>query len=142
MEEPFGSIPDSLMEKALELYPNLMDYNQVDFVAVGAEGSWVMGIMGQLVFWDKIEAQVIKHLTRVWTETGSVRVSASSPLGTRPTSNSWIRIKNRTWNCHLSGLISTSSSLRRVKSHGMCQTNGKTRFGDTWKRSTSSIFKA
>jgi len=79
MEEPFGTIPESLYEKASELYPNLSHYDQVDFVAVGVDGSWVMGVQGQFVFWDNIEAQIIKHLTEVWQNVGAIRNVELSP---------------------------------------------------------------
>lgn len=80
MEEPFGTVPDSLFEKAAELYPSLTHYDEVDFVAVGYEGSWVMGVKGQFVFWDKIEAKVIKHLTTAWQTAGAIRVRYHLPL--------------------------------------------------------------
>lgn len=75
MEEPFGTVPDSLVEKAAELYADLTHYDQVDFVAVGYDGSWVMGVKGQFVYWDKIEAKVIKQLTTAWEAAGAIRVS-------------------------------------------------------------------
>lgn len=74
MEEPFGNIPNSLFQTAQELYSDLTYYDDIDFVAVGVNGSWVMGALGQLVYWDNIEAKVIKQLTGVWQHSGTIRV--------------------------------------------------------------------
>ncbi|KAG8842610.1 hypothetical protein FRB96_005249 [Tulasnella sp. 330] len=79
MEEPFGKIPDSLYQTAQGLYSDLAYYDDIDFVAVGVNGSWVMGALGKLVFWDNIEAKVIKQLTDMW-ESGTIRNVELSPV--------------------------------------------------------------
>ncbi|KAG8990892.1 hypothetical protein FRB95_004589 [Tulasnella sp. JGI-2019a] len=80
MEEPFGNVPDSLYQQAQEVYPNLACYGDVDFVSIGVDGSWVMGILGKHVFWDNVEAKAIKQLTDVWQVAGSIRNVELSPV--------------------------------------------------------------
>jgi hypothetical protein len=73
-EEPFGSVPSTLIAKTGEIYPEMKHYGQVDFVAVGMGGAWVIGVMGKLCFWDKVEATVVKKLASVYSRGESLRV--------------------------------------------------------------------
>ncbi|KAG8944705.1 hypothetical protein FRC04_001604 [Tulasnella sp. 424] len=78
-EEPFGRIPDTLVNKTMEIYPSMQHYGQVDFVAVGMGGSWVIGVMGKLCFWDKMEGKIVEKLAKVYEEGESLRNVVIAP---------------------------------------------------------------
>ncbi|KAG9019794.1 hypothetical protein FRB90_007937 [Tulasnella sp. 427] len=78
-EEPFGRIPSTMVEKTLDIYPSMQHYGQVDFVAVGVGGSWVIGVMGKLCFWDKIEGKIVEKLAKVYEDGESLRNVVIAP---------------------------------------------------------------
>ncbi|KIO24161.1 hypothetical protein M407DRAFT_103553 [Tulasnella calospora MUT 4182] len=78
-EEPFGRIPTTMVQKTMEIYPSMQHYGQVDFVAVGMGASWIIGVMGKLCFWDKIEGKIVKNLAKVYEEGESLRNVTIAP---------------------------------------------------------------
>ncbi|KAG8902091.1 hypothetical protein FRB99_004845 [Tulasnella sp. 403] len=81
-DEPFGTIPDSMVARTVELYPELKHYGEVDFVAVGKGGSWVIGVTGSLCFWDKLGPKIVQRLARMYSEGGGLRNVVLSPSDT------------------------------------------------------------
>ncbi|KAG9021503.1 hypothetical protein FRB95_002033 [Tulasnella sp. JGI-2019a] len=80
VEEPFGRLPESLIDGAEDLYPGLKHYGQTDFVAIGAGGSWVMGVMGRLLFWEGVHADVIKKAVGCWQNKARILNVELSPV--------------------------------------------------------------
>ncbi|KAG9050600.1 hypothetical protein FS837_004125 [Tulasnella sp. UAMH 9824] len=115
-EEPFGSIPTTMVQKTMEIYPSMQHYGQVDFVAVGMGGSWVIGVMGKLCFWDKLEGKIVEKLAKVYEEGESLR-----NVTIAPTSNSIyvIEAKDGTvqyrvpdeWHAKIKGHLHPSNAL-------------------------------
>ncbi|KIO24163.1 hypothetical protein M407DRAFT_26437 [Tulasnella calospora MUT 4182] len=71
-EEPFGQFPDTLAQKISEIYPSMEHSDQVDFVAVGKGGSWVMGAMQGLCFWDRIEGKLLRDVLKLYNKGGGL----------------------------------------------------------------------
>ncbi|KAG8914940.1 hypothetical protein FRC01_003857, partial [Tulasnella sp. 417] len=115
-EEPFGRIPNTMVQKTMEIYPSMQHYGQVDFVAVGLGGSWVIGVMGKLCFWDKLEGKIVEKLAKVYENGESLR-----NVTIAPTSNSIyvIEAKDGTvqyrvpdeWHAKIKGHLHPSNAL-------------------------------
>lgn len=69
------------MRKIKEIYPSMEYSDPVDFVTVGKGGSWVMGAMQGLCFWDGIEGKLLRKVLKLYNQGGGLKVSVDAESG-------------------------------------------------------------
>ncbi|KAG9050597.1 hypothetical protein FS837_004122 [Tulasnella sp. UAMH 9824] len=135
-EEPFGQIPDTLMRKIMEIYPSMEYSDLVDFVTVGKGGSWVMGAMQGLCFWDRIEGKLLRKVLKLYNRGGGLKdlghdclpddANACVPhVASQPT------LEIRTWSLLRRRTFPTSSKLKMERSIIAFSRSGMPPFEDT-----------
>lgn len=119
--QAFGMQPPSLIAESKKRYPGIKSF-QIDFVALGAQGSWVMGTSVGEPCWSGISDQLEKTLKREMAAGHKVKASAGLSDWKRFEISCWSTF--RMWFYVPHGLISTGSNMVTGRSTTSYQPTG------------------